>query len=133
MEPRIHYAKVAPGVIEAMLNLSSYLHKSGLEESLVNLVCLRASQVNGCAYCIDMHWKDSRRHVSAREGEEDRVIQFKALSTLPGEYSGSRTVWRSSAATRTPGGSRRARRESIETRSRRNFSASSCRPSHGDD
>src|SRR5262245_44715221 len=50
-----------------MLGLSSYLRKSGLEESLVNLVCLRPSQVNGCAYCIDMHWKDLR---SAGETEQ---------------------------------------------------------------
>src|SRR5258705_13696329 len=60
MEPRINYAKVAPGVFEAMLGLSSYLCKSGLNESLVNLVCLRASQINECAYCLDMHWKDLR-------------------------------------------------------------------------
>jgi len=60
MESRINYAKVAPGVIETMLGLSSYLRKSGLEQSLIGLVCLRASQINGCAYCIDMHWKDLR-------------------------------------------------------------------------
>ena len=58
MEARVNYAKAAPGVYEAMLGLASYLRKSGLDESLVNLVCLRASQINGCAYCIDMHWKD---------------------------------------------------------------------------
>jgi len=43
---------VAPGVIQAMLALPAYLRKSGLEESLVTLVCLRASQINGCACCI---------------------------------------------------------------------------------
>src|ERR1700746_2601577 len=59
MEPRFNQ-KVAPGIYEAMLGLGNYLRKSGLEESLVNLVCLRASQINGCAYCIDMHWKDLR-------------------------------------------------------------------------
>ena len=58
MEPRINYAKAAPGVYEAMLRLSAYLRTSGLDESLINLICLRASQINGCAYCIDMHWKD---------------------------------------------------------------------------
>jgi AhpD family alkylhydroperoxidase len=67
MESRIDYAKVAPGVIQAMLGLVSYVHKSGLEESLVNLVFLRASQINGCAYCIDMHWKDLR---AAGESEQ---------------------------------------------------------------
>ena len=60
MEPRINYAKVAPGVLEAMLGLTKYLGKSGLEKSLVNLLWLRASQINGCAYCLDMHWKDLR-------------------------------------------------------------------------
>src|SRR5438552_14967282 len=60
MEPRIDYMRVARGVYEAMLGLEKHLHQSGLEESLVHLVKLRASQINGCAYCIDMHWKDLR-------------------------------------------------------------------------
>jgi AhpD family alkylhydroperoxidase len=60
MESRIAYLKVAPGVYKAMLGLEEYLHQCGLEESLLHLVKLRASQVNGCAYCIDMHWKDLR-------------------------------------------------------------------------
>ena len=60
MEPRIDYKTAAPGAFEALLRASQYLAKSGLEESLVELVCLRASQINGCAYCIDMHWKDLR-------------------------------------------------------------------------
>ena len=79
MEPRIHYAKVAPGVVEAMLNLASYLRKSGLDESLVNLVCLRASQVNGCAYCIDMHWKDLR----AAGEDEQRLYGLDAWDESP--------------------------------------------------
>jgi len=60
MEPRLNYFKVAPGVYQAMSALGKYLGESGLDESLRNLVCLRASQINGCAYCIDMHWKDLR-------------------------------------------------------------------------
>jgi AhpD family alkylhydroperoxidase len=60
MEPRIDYLKAARGVYEAMLGLEKYLHQSGLEESLLDPVKLRASQINGCAYCIDMHWKDLR-------------------------------------------------------------------------
>ena len=60
MESRIAYAKVAPGAYRAMLGLEEYLHQCGLEESLLDLIKLRASQVNGCAYCIDMHWKDLR-------------------------------------------------------------------------
>ena len=43
-----------------MLGLETYLHQSGLEIPLLHLIKLRASQINGCAYCIDMHWKDLR-------------------------------------------------------------------------
>ena len=60
MEPRIDYLKAGRGVYEAMLGLEKYLHQCGLEESLLDLIKLRASQINGCAYCIDMHWKDLR-------------------------------------------------------------------------
>ncbi len=60
MKLRFNYAKVAPGVYDAMDALDQYLATCGLEESLLHLVRLRASQINGCAYCIDMHWKDLR-------------------------------------------------------------------------
>ena len=43
-----------------MLGLETYLHQTGLEPLLLNLISLRASQFNGCAYCIHMHWKDLR-------------------------------------------------------------------------
>jgi len=59
-EPRIDYRKVAPDVIEAMLGLEECVTRSGLERSLLHLVKLRASQINGCAWCIDMHTKDAR-------------------------------------------------------------------------
>jgi AhpD family alkylhydroperoxidase len=59
MQPRID-PRVAPGVYQAMLGLETYLHQCGLEIPLLHLVKLRASQINGCAYCIDMHWKDAR-------------------------------------------------------------------------
>ena len=60
MEQRIDYLKVGRGVYQAMMGLEKYLHESGLEEPLLHLIKLRASQINGCAYCIDMHWKDLR-------------------------------------------------------------------------
>jgi AhpD family alkylhydroperoxidase len=60
MQPRFDAAKAAPGAYKAMLGLETYLHQSGLELSLIHLIKLRASQINGCAYCIDMHWKDLR-------------------------------------------------------------------------
>ena len=79
MEARIDYLKVAPGVLEAMLALPTYVRKSGLEESLVLLVCLRASQINGCAYCLDMHWKDLR---AAGESEQ-RLYGLDAWEESP--------------------------------------------------
>ena len=63
MKPRPHYAKAAPGVYEAMDALDQYLQGCGLEEPLLHLARLRASQINGCAYCLDVHWKDLRATV----------------------------------------------------------------------
>jgi AhpD family alkylhydroperoxidase len=60
MDERIHYTKVAPLAYHAMLGLEKYLRECGLETKLVDLIKLRASQINGCAFCIDMHWKDLR-------------------------------------------------------------------------
>ena len=60
MQERFNGAKVAPGGYKALLGLEQYLHQSGLDEKLLHLIKLRTSQVNGCAYCIDMHWKDLR-------------------------------------------------------------------------
>jgi AhpD family alkylhydroperoxidase len=60
MKPRFSYLKDAPGTYEAMHALERYLHSSGLEAGLIHLIKLRASQINGCAYCLDMHWKDLR-------------------------------------------------------------------------
>src|SRR5450759_3100156 len=60
MQPRIDYAKTAPGVRTAMWGLEEYVHQSGLERPLLELVKLRASLINGCAYCADMHTKVAR-------------------------------------------------------------------------
>jgi AhpD family alkylhydroperoxidase len=60
MGARMNYAKAAPGVIRAMDGLDTYLADCGLEPGLRELVKLRASQINGCAYCVDMHSLDAR-------------------------------------------------------------------------
>lgn len=60
MKARFNYATTAPGVYDAMDALDQYLGTCGLDEPLLHLVRLRASQINGCAYCLDMHWKDLR-------------------------------------------------------------------------
>src|SRR5688572_17291277 len=59
MKPRVNL-EVGAGVVKAMLGLSGYLAKSGLEQSLLNLIDFRVSQINGCAFCLDMHSKDLR-------------------------------------------------------------------------
>ena len=60
LTPRINVAEVAPGFLRAHLALESYVRASGLESSLLHLIKLRASHINGCAYCVDMHTKDAR-------------------------------------------------------------------------
>lgn len=80
MEPRIDYRKhaTAPGV-QALTALEQHVRKSGLETKLLELVRMRASQLNGCAYCIDMHSKDARA-----EGEtEQRLYGLSAWREAP--------------------------------------------------
>lgn len=60
METRLDYAKAAPNGYRAVLGLDRYVKECGLEPSLLELVKLRASQINGCAYCVDMHSLDAR-------------------------------------------------------------------------
>jgi AhpD family alkylhydroperoxidase len=79
MEPRINYMKVAADGFRAMRGLEDYLHKCGLEERLLHLVKLRASQINGCAYCLDMHWKDLR----AIGESEQRMYSLDAWEESP--------------------------------------------------
>ena len=61
MEPRLDFYKASPDAIKAMLALSASVAKLGLEPALLELVKLRASQINGCAFCVDMHAADARK------------------------------------------------------------------------
>lgn len=79
MRPRLFYAKAAPGVYDAMDALDTYLADCGLPDVLLHLVRLRASQMNGCAYCIDMHWKDLR----ALGESEQRLYGLDAWREAP--------------------------------------------------
>ena len=67
--PRIDYAKVAPGALHAQRGLEHYIRTSGIDHSLIHLMKLRASYINGCAYCVDMHTKDARA-----EGETEQRL-----------------------------------------------------------
>jgi len=79
MNPRLDYAKVAPQVVQAMYGLEKCVRGSGLEPSLLELVRLRASQINGCAYCLDMHAKDAR----ARGESEQRLYSVVVWRETP--------------------------------------------------
>lgn len=79
MEQRFSYSKAAPEGVEILQKLESYIKKAGLESDLVELVKLRASQINGCAYCIDMHTKDAR----SRGESEQRLYGVSAWHEAP--------------------------------------------------
>ena len=59
---RVNPMEVAPGAFAALAGVKRYIEQCGLETALVELVKLRASQINGCAFCLDMHSRDARRH-----------------------------------------------------------------------
>ena len=79
MKPRIEYGKVAPEGIKAMRGLEGYVRQCSLEDSLLEIVKLRASQINGCAYCVDMHTKDAR----AQGEQEQRLYGLVAWEETP--------------------------------------------------
>jgi AhpD family alkylhydroperoxidase len=79
MEPRFDYAKVAQEPLRAMYAIEKYLAGCGLEAKLLHLVKTRASQINGCAYCLDMHTKDAR----AAGETEQRLYTLNAWRETP--------------------------------------------------
>src|SRR3954447_20865325 len=88
MHERVNYAKAAPGVLKAMLEAHEYLQGCGLEHGLMDLIYLRVSQMNGCAFCLDMHWKDLR---AAGECEQ-RLYLLDAWRESPGYSDRERTA-----------------------------------------
>ena len=79
METRLDFAQAAPGAAKAMLQLETYVRGCGLEPSLLHLVKMRASQLNGCAYCLDMHSQDAR----AAGETEQRLYVLDAWREAP--------------------------------------------------
>ena len=79
MQPRIDYRKYAQEPLKHMLGLEKYIAESGLEPKLVHLIKMRASQINGCAYCLDMHSIDAR---AAGESEQ-RLYTLEAWRETP--------------------------------------------------
>ena len=79
MQPRIDLSKLSPEPLKALLAVEAYLAACGLEHSTLHLVKMRASQVNGCAYCLDMHSKDAR----AAGETEQRLYALNAWRETP--------------------------------------------------
>jgi AhpD family alkylhydroperoxidase len=79
MSERLNYARAFPEGVHALLNLEKVIRASGLEPSLLELVKIRASQLNGCAYCLDMHTKDAR----AQGETEQRIYALSAWQEAP--------------------------------------------------
>lgn len=79
MEQRLDYQKISSGAFRAMLGMENHVRQCGLEHSLLELVKTRASQINGCAYCIDMHTKDAR----AAGETEQRLYGLSAWHETP--------------------------------------------------
>jgi AhpD family alkylhydroperoxidase len=83
MESRLDYQQIAPGAVHAMLALETYVRQSGLERSLLHLIKTRASQINGCAYCLEMHTREARA-----DGEsEERLYLLDAWRESPATTS----------------------------------------------
>jgi AhpD family alkylhydroperoxidase len=91
MSQRLDYRKASPGAYQAMLALQATVEKSGLETSLLELLKIRASQINKCAYCLHMHTRDARK---AGETEE-RVYLLDAWreSSLYSERERAALAW----------------------------------------
>jgi AhpD family alkylhydroperoxidase len=79
MKARMDYRKASPQGAKAMAELHSFLHGCGLDQDLLELVKLRASQINGCAFCIDMHTKKMR----ASGESEQRLYLLNAWEEAP--------------------------------------------------
>jgi AhpD family alkylhydroperoxidase len=79
MKPRIDYSKYAPEAQKALLALEKYISSCGLDHKLIHLIKMRASQINGCAFCIDMHSKDAR----ALGETEQRLYELNAWRETP--------------------------------------------------
>ncbi len=79
MQQPINYAQIAPEGYQAMVGLETYARRSGLDHGLLELVKTRVSQINGCAFCLDMHTKDAR----ARGETEQRLYALAAWGETP--------------------------------------------------
>jgi AhpD family alkylhydroperoxidase len=91
MKPRMDYRKAAPELLASVLALNSAVDRCGLEHGLLHLIKLRASQINGCSFCVDMHSREARR-----DGESEQRLYLVAAwreSPLFTERERSALAW----------------------------------------
>ena len=74
MQARIDFHTASPEAVRAVLGLERFVHTSGIAKRLIHLIKLRASQLNGCAYCVDLHSRDAKR-----QGDTDRRLHALAV------------------------------------------------------
>ena len=79
MKPRMNFYQAAPDTMKALMALETQIQSTGLEKSLIELVKIRASQINGCAFCINMHTEDARK----RGETEQRLYLLDAWREAP--------------------------------------------------
>lgn len=79
MKQRLKVNEVGANAMKSLYTMASYLSKSSLEKPLMDLICMRVSQINGCAFCLDMHSKDLR----AKGETEQRIYTLNAWRETP--------------------------------------------------
>jgi AhpD family alkylhydroperoxidase len=79
MQPRLNYREANPAAFEAMLAFESFAQSTGIDHNLYTLIKMRASQINGCAFCIDMHGKDLLENGESLE----RLLLLTAWREVP--------------------------------------------------
>ena len=78
MKPRLNPYQAAPEAMKTVATLETYIQKSGIEPGLIELIKTRASQINGCAYCLHMHTADAR----AKGESEERAVSARRLARV---------------------------------------------------
>ena len=106
MKARIDLMHVNPGIVQAMLGLERQVRQAGFDHKLLDLVRMRASQINGCSYCLDMHSKDARANGEGEQrlygldawrdtpyysARERAALEWTEALTLVSEKAGSET------------------------------------------
>lgn len=89
-QPRLDYSKVAPHIFQAMLALEKAVLATGLEHSLLELIKLRVSQINGCALCVDMHFRSARKAGETEERLNLLPVWHEVGVYTPGERAALR-------------------------------------------